>query len=63
MRERFADPTDARFRTPQGEDKQKAEVEDATVASDAAEGEQYGDDAEDAASATGWSTASMPSLK
>ena len=63
MRERFADPTDARFRTPQGEDKQKAEVEDATVASDAAEGEKSGDDADDAASATGWSTASMPFLK
>ena len=59
LRERFADPTDARFRMPQDNDQPKAEVVD----SEAAEGEKSGDDADDAASATGWSTASMPFLK
>ena len=63
LRERFADPTDARFRMPQDEGQPKAEVEDATLASEAAEGEKSGDDADDAASANGWSTASMSFLK
>ena len=63
LRERLEDPTDARFRMPEDENTPKPEVEDAMVVSDAAEDEKGFDAVDDAASANGWSSASLPFVR